>query len=245
MLVEVIACTFADAEVARDAGADRVELCLAIEVGGHHTNFKLGGGGDNLVLTAASGTGTLDIVTFNSQTKDVSQGRFPDGAGSLAFFAGTASPSQSNWLQAPVVINEVLSNSSGAFTDAIEIFNPSAGAVNIGGWWLSDDRSAPRKFQIAAGTTIAAGGYAVFYESLTKFGIIHVLHYPLNNVFIAVVIRLAFDFFQNLDIIIVACVCNFACGESFFDGTIRFVAVRTRAAETTLTRQCEQFSKIM
>lgn len=34
MLVEVIACTSADAEVARDAGADRVELCLAIEVGG-------------------------------------------------------------------------------------------------------------------------------------------------------------------------------------------------------------------
>ena len=34
MLVEVIACTLADAEVARDAGADRVELCLAIEVGG-------------------------------------------------------------------------------------------------------------------------------------------------------------------------------------------------------------------
>ena len=34
MLVEVIACTFADAVVARDAGADRIELCLAIEVGG-------------------------------------------------------------------------------------------------------------------------------------------------------------------------------------------------------------------
>jgi copper homeostasis protein len=34
MLVEVIACTFADAVVAMDAGADRVELCLAIEVGG-------------------------------------------------------------------------------------------------------------------------------------------------------------------------------------------------------------------
>ncbi len=34
MLVEVIACTFADAIVARDSGADRVELCLAIEVGG-------------------------------------------------------------------------------------------------------------------------------------------------------------------------------------------------------------------
>jgi len=34
MLVEVIACTLADAVVARDAGADRVELCLAMEVGG-------------------------------------------------------------------------------------------------------------------------------------------------------------------------------------------------------------------
>lgn len=34
MLVEVIAGTLSDAVVARDAGADRVELCLAIEVGG-------------------------------------------------------------------------------------------------------------------------------------------------------------------------------------------------------------------
>ena len=34
MLVEVIACTLADAVAARESGADRVELCLAIEVGG-------------------------------------------------------------------------------------------------------------------------------------------------------------------------------------------------------------------
>jgi copper homeostasis protein len=34
MLVEVIACSFEDAKTARSAGADRVELCLAIEVGG-------------------------------------------------------------------------------------------------------------------------------------------------------------------------------------------------------------------
>ncbi len=34
MLVEVIACSLADAVVAREAGADRVELCLAMEVGG-------------------------------------------------------------------------------------------------------------------------------------------------------------------------------------------------------------------
>ena len=34
MLVEVLACSLADAVVAREAGADRVELCLAMEVGG-------------------------------------------------------------------------------------------------------------------------------------------------------------------------------------------------------------------
>lgn len=34
MLVEVIACSLADAVVVRESGADRVELCLAIEVGG-------------------------------------------------------------------------------------------------------------------------------------------------------------------------------------------------------------------
>ena len=34
MVIEVIACSLADAVTAREAGADRVELCLAIEVGG-------------------------------------------------------------------------------------------------------------------------------------------------------------------------------------------------------------------
>ncbi len=122
------------------------------------------------MLTSASGTVTLDIVTFDSQTKDVSQGRFPDGAASLAFFPGTASPALGNWLQAPVVINEVLSNSSGGFADSIELFNPTANAVNIGGWWLSDDFRSPQMFQIPAGTTIAAGGCAVFYDGQFNVG---------------------------------------------------------------------------
>ena len=37
-------------------------------------------------------------------------------------------------------------------------------AVDISGWWLSDDKSARQKFQIPNGTTIAAGGYVVFTE---------------------------------------------------------------------------------
>ena len=138
--------------------------------GANHANFKLGSGGDNLVLTSATGAGTLDVVTFATQTVDVSQGRFPDGAAAIASFVQSASPSHPNWQQTPVVINEVLANSATPNVDFIEIFNPTASAVNIGGWWLSDDRDAPQKYQIPAGTSIPAGGFAVFDESQFNVG---------------------------------------------------------------------------
>lgn len=65
-----------------------------------------------------------------------------------------------------VVINEVLAHSDGPYEDAIELHNPSAaGAVDIGGWFISDDRDQPRKFRIPDGTVLEPGGYASFYES--------------------------------------------------------------------------------
>ncbi len=64
----------------------------------------------------------------------------------------------------PVLINEVLSHSSTS-GDSIELFNPTAGDVNIGGWFLTDDPGAPQKFRIPNGTTIAALGHLVFDES--------------------------------------------------------------------------------
>jgi hypothetical protein len=140
--------------------------------GGHHANFKLGSGGDKLVLTSASGTTTLDLVTFGAQATDVSQGRFPDGAASFVSFAQTASPGRSNWLPAPVVINEALSNSTAPLVDMIELHNPTPGPVDLSGWWLSDDRSTPQKFQIPSGTMLPAGGYTVFSENEFSVGAI-------------------------------------------------------------------------
>jgi len=66
---------------------------------------------------------------------------------------------------APVVINEILTHTDLPAVDAIELFNPTAQEANIGGWFLSDDGTVPRKFRIADGTTIAAGGYLVFTET--------------------------------------------------------------------------------
>jgi len=79
----------------------------------------------------------------------------------------------------PVLINEVMTHTDLPEIDWIELFNPNAVAVDIGGWFLSDDAPAPKKFRIPDGTMIAAGGYRIFTEaefnavpgSLTSFSL--------------------------------------------------------------------------
>ncbi len=62
-------------------------------------------------------------------------------------------------------INEVLTHPDLPAVDAIELFNPTAAPVNLGGWFLTDDPAVPRKFRIPDGTNIAASGYVVFTEA--------------------------------------------------------------------------------
>jgi hypothetical protein len=66
---------------------------------------------------------------------------------------------------AHVLITEALTHTDPPSVDAIELFNPTAGDVNIGGWLLTDDRSAPRKYRLPANTMIFAGSFLVFDES--------------------------------------------------------------------------------
>ncbi|MBW7990324.1 MAG: hypothetical protein FVQ84_09965 [Planctomycetes bacterium] len=65
-----------------------------------------------------------------------------------------------------VVINEVLAYSSTGAVDWIELHNTTGAAIDIGGWFLSDDTSYLKKYEIAAGTMIGPDGYVVFYEDL-------------------------------------------------------------------------------
>jgi hypothetical protein len=65
----------------------------------------------------------------------------------------------------PIVINEALTSSVPPQKDSIELFNPTGSPVNIGDWWLSDERDTPKKYRIPAGTIIPANGYVVFDES--------------------------------------------------------------------------------
>ncbi len=62
----------------------------------------------------------------------------------------------------PVLVNEVLSSPLPPDVDAIELLNPGPASVNIGGWFLTDDFTTPRKFRIPDETTVPAGGYLLF-----------------------------------------------------------------------------------
>ncbi len=63
-----------------------------------------------------------------------------------------------------VVVNEVLSHTDYPLADAIELYNTTAGDIDIGGWWLSDSGDDVQKFEIPVGTVIPAYGYDTFYE---------------------------------------------------------------------------------
>ena len=142
-----------------------------LTTGGSHCAFKLKGTGESVVLTASNGTTALDTIDFSTQAVDVSQGRLPDGGTTkVAFTAQSVSPGYANWVPAAVCIHEVLANAASPFEDAIELYNPTAGVVDIGGWWLSDDVFNCQKYQIPAGTSMPAGGYKVIYANLMEHG---------------------------------------------------------------------------
>jgi len=138
---------------------------------------KLSNGGESLVLEDALGT-QLFSVDYNDG------GEWPrsaDGGGRSLMLANPAgdpnnpaswcasaelhgSPGSTGVCQfTDVVLNEVLSHSDPPLEDAIELYNVSGGAVDLDGWYLSDDFIQPRKFRIT-NSVVNAGGYTVIYE---------------------------------------------------------------------------------
>ncbi len=132
--------------------------------GAHHVGFNLRGAGEAIGLSTTNGQ-PIDSITFTNQTSGVSQGRLLDGSANIVFFPGTPSPGDANYvLMNGVVISEILTHTDLPLEDAVEIRNVGSSAVNVSGWWLSDSRGTPRKYQIPTTAPIPAGGYRVFYE---------------------------------------------------------------------------------
>ncbi len=85
-----------------------------------------------------------------------------------------------------VYINEFIASNdtgivdeNGEFEDWIELYNAGSTAVNIGGYYVSDDIGEPNLWQIPttapAETTIAAGGYLILWlDKDTDDGVLHI-----------------------------------------------------------------------
>ena len=49
------------------------------------------------------------------------------------------------------------------FKDWIELYNPGSASVNLGGYFITDDKDEPRKWQIPSGKSIPAKGFILLY----------------------------------------------------------------------------------
>jgi hypothetical protein len=126
--------------------------------------FGLSASGDSVNLFLGDGT-PIDQQSFGQQTSDISQGRLPDGSANIQSL-NTPTPGESNLtLYNGIVVNELLSHTDPPLEDAVEFYNSTDADINIGGWYLSNNRSDLKRYRVPDGTTIPARGYLVIYEN--------------------------------------------------------------------------------
>ena len=154
-----------------------------------HASFRLGQGGDEVVLTDPGGNLMAD-VTLPELPADISYGRVESSAGagvaanSYVFF-GSPTPGRANEgagaataeaamvpSAATVQIREVMSHNSwtlydedGDSPDWVEIANTGTDAVDLSGFGLSTALGRPFDWTFPAGCTLAPGGLLVLLLS--------------------------------------------------------------------------------
>jgi hypothetical protein len=143
---------------------------------------RLNNGGETLALAHPLGTTIFSFDYNNAAPWAVS----PDGHGyslvprnpnanakptkaenwrASAFAGGSPGADDPEPSVPPIYINEVSPE-----LDLVELYNPNAFAVDIGGWFLTDNRDLPLNSRISPGSIISAGGYAVLEFPLGELG---------------------------------------------------------------------------
>ena len=126
---------------------------------------------------AAIPTGTIvwtsslpQVATVNPSTGLITG--VAAGTATITAVAGAKFGSRVITVTAPpaLVVNEVESN-GGTPGDWIEIYNPTAAAVDLSGWGFRDNDSTHTIAKVPTGTTIPAGGYYIAEEVFLGFGL--------------------------------------------------------------------------
>ena len=134
--------------------------------------------GERVTLTNSGGVTLLDFTYLPS-------GDWPSRPNGLGSTLEPVDPSgnlndpanwraSSEWLGSPgragrgplrrIAINEVLAHTDPPFEDAIELLNLTDDAISLGGWYLSNERSEPKKYRIASNTVLGPRARMVLYE---------------------------------------------------------------------------------
>ncbi len=114
----------------------------------------------------ADGSGSaLEYVGTSGFTGDYENPMMWDSSEAVHGSPGGANPFPAS----AVVVNEILASPAAGGRDGIELHNPGATPVDLGGWYLSNEPSATREedykqFRIPNGTALPAGGFLVFDE---------------------------------------------------------------------------------
>ncbi len=90
----------------------------------------------------------------------------------------------------PLILNEIMANNAStladpdepdAYEDWIEVYNPGAADVDMGGMYLTDDASDLTRYAIPAGVVVPAGGYLLFWaDNDNEEGDVH-LNFALSR----------------------------------------------------------------
>jgi hypothetical protein len=132
--------------------------------GPDHVSFSLNKRGGALLLSDAKAR-QIDRIDYGQQTNGISEGRLPDGDTTLVAFRDSVSPDGSNYR--PVTnfwVNELLSHTDPPQEDAVEFYNPSAEPIPVGGWFLSNQESNPKKYRLPTDAVIPPYDFLVLYE---------------------------------------------------------------------------------
>jgi hypothetical protein len=115
--------------------------------GAMHTNFTLSANGENIFLTAPDGVTIIDSVSYPDMATDISYGRTCESCDTWQYFNNVtySAPNQELPMATEILfLNEVQPLNAGIYHDPefeydpwIEVYNPNAYQVNLGGYTLN------------------------------------------------------------------------------------------------------------
>jgi hypothetical protein len=133
---------------------------------------KLNNAGEVVVLSDLPAKSVIDSASYSDETGWPASA---DGGGYSLVPASSSKDAAKSWRASfrrhgspgesdvgVALISEISTHTDPPAFDAIELFNPEDAAMDVGGWYLSDDKEVPAKFRIPDGSVIPAKGYMVF-----------------------------------------------------------------------------------